>query len=106
MKSLVGKMFSRKGTGFWLVLSQNPDYGYCHLLGLDKDFNVETTASYQPHYVERKKTVCWINIEDIRFTNETQQANPVSGDRREKTSDLSAILYPTPSHDGGSDRSR
>jgi len=69
-KSLVGKMFSRRGTGFWLVLSQNPDYGYCHLLGLDKDFNVETTASYQPHYVERKKTVRWINIEDIRFTNE------------------------------------
>jgi len=69
IRSLVGKMFSRRGTGFWLVLSQNPDYGCCHLLGLDKDFNVETTASYQPYYVERKKTVRWINIEDIRFTN-------------------------------------
>lgn len=66
-RSLVGKMFSRKGTGFWLVLAQNPDYGYCHLLGLDKDFNIETTRSYQPHYVERKKTICWINIEDIKF---------------------------------------
>lgn len=75
-------------------------------MGWGDDGNLVGATKYQSYYVEAKKTLATINIEDIRFINETQQTDPVSGDGREAASGLLAILREISTHDGGADRPR
>jgi len=104
---LVGKVFKRAGgkyPGVWIVVGLTPAGG-CICLGWGNDGNLVGAANYQPYYVNSKKTLATINIEDIRFLNDTTfKTDPASGDGSEEAPSLPAILSTSSSHDGGTDR--
>jgi len=72
-KSMIGKVFPRKGgryPGNWIVIAETPGGSFC-LLGVDHENNVISAANYAGHYVRAKKAIGWVDVTQLRFTDDS-----------------------------------
>ncbi|MAD98748.1 MAG: hypothetical protein CMB99_15600 [Flavobacteriaceae bacterium] len=80
---MIGNIYPRRGPGpsdIWIVISQKSD-GMCICLGLDSEGNIVSAQHYQPHYLTSKDPIGRINVEELRFYDDSRsEQSPREGD--------------------------
>ena len=83
----VGNLYRSKGgrdTRFWLWVSIKPTScptlrsNTACLLGLDEDYNIVSAQSYGIHALRHREVIGHVNIEELRFHDDTRSEQSVS----------------------------
>jgi len=75
VKCEVGNIYAAKGgrdTKFWLLVSIKPGTTSACVLGLDAEFNIVSAHTYTTYALERRKVVGRVNIEEVRFIDDSR----------------------------------
>lgn len=81
MKCEVGNLYAAKGgrdTKFWLLVSIKPGTTSACVLGLDAEFNIVSAHTYATYALERRKVVGRVNIEEVRFVDDSRPQQSIA----------------------------
>ena len=84
----IGNLYPSKGgrdTKFWLLISIKEKENRAILLGLDKDFEIVSGQTYSLSTFERRTPIGFMDIEDIRFYDNSRSQQP-----RKETSNMAS----------------